>query len=357
MISASSLERIAACPMSARLPQVESESADTKRGTNVHRYLANVLSGKPYLQGVDAEFHELCSAIDTSTLPTVGQYEAEAAFAFDVTTGTARRLEAAGRRYEVGVTEIPGTADAVGLTADRVVVIDWKGAWSKATAAADNLQLRFYALCAARVYGKDAATVAIARVAEDRIRWDVAELSVMDLDLFADELSVIWQDAKGSDRIAEGEHCRYCPAFDICPAKSALIRSFATPELVEAHVEVALESLDDGARAEVWRKIRAFEAVLDRAKERMRESIAHRPIRYGDRAIVMVEEERRSVDAAKAIELAPELGAIVKRTLTLGDCEKALGKSGMSRIADAVKVSRITKVKEVDAAKLMEANA
>lgn len=354
MISASSLERLAACPKSARLPHVESESADSRRGTNVHRYLANVISGKPYLAGVDAEYHDLCAAIDTSTLPTVGQYEAEAAFAFDVVTGTARRMNVDGRRYEVGVTEIPGTADAIGLAADRVVVIDWKGAWSQATAAADNLQLRFYALAAARVYGKDAATVAIARVAEDRIRWDVAELSVMDLDLFADELSVIWSDAQESDRLAEGEHCRYCPAFDSCPAKSALIRSFLP--VAEAHAEVAIETMDDAARLEVWDRAKAAERVIESVIGRLRESIARKPIVVGERALVVAEESRRTIDVEKALALAPELAAIAKRSMTIADVEKALGKGGIDRIADAVKVGKFTKVKEVKAAKLLEAN-
>lgn len=354
MISASSLERIAACPMSARLPQVESESADSRRGVNVHLYLANVLSGKPHLQGVEADYHDLCTAIDTSSLPTVGQYEAEAAFAFNVSTGAARRMDVEDRRYEVAPKEIPGTADAVGLTADRVVIIDWKGAWSKATVAADNLQLRFYALCAARVYGRDTATVAIARVAEDRIRWDVAELSVMDLDLFVDELAMIWKDAQDSQRLAEGEHCRYCPAFDSCPAKTALVRSFLP--VAEAHAEVAIETMDDAARLEVWDRAKAAERVIESVIGRLRESIARKPIIVGDRALVIAEESRRTIDVEKAIELAPELTSIAKRSMTITDVEKALGKNGLDRIADAVKVAKFSKVKEMKSAKLLQAN-
>lgn len=355
MISASSLERIVACPKSARLPQVDSPSDDSERGTNVHRYLANVMSGTNNLAGVDPKYHDLCAAMDLSSLPAVGTFAAEVAFAFNVRTGTARLLDAKDRAYAIDADEIPGTADAVGLTADAVCVIDWKGRWSKATSAADNLQLRFYALCAARVYGKDSATVAIARVGEDGIRWDVAELSVMDLDLFAMELPKIAEDARTSERMTEGEHCRYCPAFDACPAKQTLLRM--TAETIEAQTEVAIDTMDDGARAEVWARLKALETVVERAKERMRESIVHRPIRNGDRVIAVVEEERRSIDVEKALELAPELAACVKRSLTITDAEKALGKKNIGRIADAVRKSRITKIKEMSAEKILAANS
>lgn len=352
MISASSLERIRACPMSARLPQIETPSSDSSRGTAVHAYIANVISGRKPLAGVPAEFHELCEAIDLSTLPAVGSYSAEVAFAFDVIKLKARTSQAIGRKYDAGAYEIPGTADAVGVTNTHVVVIDWKSAWSGATKAAENPQVLFYALCASQVFGRPDAIVAIARVDDDRIRWDVAEVSAMELDLFGLELRKILVASQESNRYGEGEHCRYCPAFDVCPAKQALMRAALEGTELEAHVGVAIETMDDAARAEVWRRIKGAEDVIERVKAKMIESIKRQPIRMGDRAIAAVEETRRSVDVAAVLKMRPELQIAVKQSISISDCEKLLGKRGMQGIESAIKVSRFTKIKEIDARRI-----
>lgn len=355
MISASNLERIRECPKSARLPQVQSSSDDAQRGTAVHAYLANVISGREPLEGVAYEYHDVCLAIDLDRVPDVGSYIAEMAFAFNVDTQTARGLTATDRRYDIGANEVPGTCDAVGLTDQSVVIIDWKGRWSKATKASENLQLGFYALCAAKVFNKGSAIVSIARVGEDGPRFDVATLDAFDLCDIEEKVIETFKRSKTSETLREGEHCRYCPAFDSCPAKHALARSVTSGRL-EAHVEVALDTMDDAARAEVWHKIKAGETLLERLKAKVRESIARKPIDCGDTMIVITEETRRSIDALGAMTLAPEVTSAVKMTLTITDAEKILGKNGIDRIADCIKTTLIEKVKEVKKSKLLEAN-
>ena len=355
MISASNLERIRECPKSARLPQVQTTSDDARRGSAVHAYLANVISGRPPLEGVADEWHETCAAIDLSRVPAVGSYAAEVAFAFDVVTRKVRSLATSDRRYTIEPTEIPGTADAVGLTDAAVVIVDWKGKWSKATRASENLQLGFYALCAARHYGKESAIVSIARVGEDGPRFDVATLDLFDLDAIEESVVETFRRAQTSETIREGDHCQYCPAFDSCPAKFSLARSIVSGE-IEAHVEVALDTMDDAARAEVWRKIKAGETLLERIKAKVRESIARKPIDCGDTMIVIGEESRRSIDVDGALSLAPELSSAVKRTMSITDAEKVLGKKGMAIIEPAIRVAKIQKVKEIKKSKLLEAN-
>lgn len=355
MISASSLERIEACPGSTTLPTIETPNEDASRGTAVHRFLQNHLDSRSLLDGVAEDYHDLCNAFDLSRFPRPGTLMTETAFAFDVVTRKARILDAKDRQYVIGPTEIPGTPDAIGLLPDAVLVVDWKGRWSKATQAAENLQLGFYAVCAAKFYGKDRAIVAIARISEDGPRYDQAELDPFDLLAMEDRIVETHRRA-GMAKFSEGEHCRYCPGFNVCPAKMSLAQYVARPELLEAQVGVALEVMDDAARLEVWNRIDQVEEVIKRVNAAMRESIARKPIDCGDSMIVIGQEPRRSIDAAKAIELAPELATVAKTTLSITDAEKLLGKRGIDCIKDAIRTSKIEKVKKIKKSKLEGAN-
>lgn len=386
MISASSIERIMKCELSALLPQVESDSADSLRGSIVHEFLRNVnaIGYVEALAKVPNDYRETCANIDVDELPTCGaSYAAEVAFILDTATGAARVVgENIGRKYPPhGPLEIPGTADVVGVGSDFVLVIDYKGRWSNATKAADNWQLRALAVMACRAYGKPRAIVGIYRVGETTWR-DVAELSEMDIDIAEMELAAFAQRmatvTRETSRVAEGDHCRYCPAFDSCPAKQTLLRTF-TPDVIESHTAVAIDTMDDDARLEVWTKIDALEEVLKRAKGLMRESIQNRPIRVGDRVIAMVEEERRSVNCEIAesvveqmfgMEYAAKVGER-KTTLTrVGEVAteyaKANGqkaattkKAVESAILDAggISVSKFSKVKELSASKIALQNS
>lgn len=314
MISASNLERIRECPGSESLPHVDTPSDLAERGTAMHVFLANSISGRPLLNGVPAEHHDFCDAIDTTRLPKVGSYLAEMAFAFNVFDRTVRPIEP---RHEGGYSDlkhgdIPVTIDAHGLTETAVSVGDWKGAWSKATRAADNLQIRLGALCAARFYGKDEAIVWIARVGEDGPRYDMAELTAIDLDAFESELVDIWHAAQGSKKFAEGEHCRYCPAFDFCPVKFALAQALANPDAEYARAMIAFEQgmdvATDEMRLEILTRYRSAKAVLDRIHSAIVESVKRRPIPLGNgKVYAMVEQRNREIDLGVATAVLSEM--------------------------------------------------
>lgn len=385
MISASSIERVMKCELSTLLPQVERDSADSLRGTVVHEFLRNVnaIGYVEALAKVPADYHETCANIDVDELPTCGaSYAAEVAFILDTTTGKARVVgENIGRNYPAhGPLEIPGTADVVGVGDDFALIIDYKGRWSNATKASDNWQLRALAVMACRAYGKSRAIVGIYRVGETTWR-DVAELSEMDIDIAEMELRDLMKRmatvTRETAKVAEGEHCRYCPAFDSCPAKQTLVRSFAN--VVESHAAVAIDTMDDDARLEVWNKIDALEDVLKRAKALMRESIERKPIRVGDRIIAMVEEERRSVNCEIAESVVEQMMGMDyaanvgerKTTLTRigevateyakanGQKAAALKKTVEAAILDkgGISVSKFSKVKELSASKIALQNS
>src|SRR5690606_22670936 len=112
---------------------------------------------------------------------------------------------------------IPGTADVVGISGESIVVVDYKsGRLARRTRAQDTLQLRFYALAAARSYGASRATIALVHILEDGgVWWDVAELDALDLDEVASDLRSLLtelgmeqarMDAGEVPRTVEGSH-------------------------------------------------------------------------------------------------------------------------------------------------------
>ncbi len=261
LLTASGLERAAVCPPSCALPAVRGETSEAaERGTALHQFLANVgaMGRDEALRQVPDEWRESAAVIPVDALP-LGQGLAEVPFAFDTLTKEARLLKATGRDYrDLGPFEIAGTADWVGLTPDRVVVLDYKSG-RNVTPARINPQLRFYALCAARVYNRDAATVGAVYLREGDPPWfDLAELDAFDLDAVAAEVADIHgRVVHAQELLNQGitpdvtvsEHCRYCNAYNSCPAKTGLIRYAATPQLAEQRIQSFMPDRVDEAYA------------------------------------------------------------------------------------------------------------
>lgn len=297
--SASQLERLARCPASAALPQVQTTTEYSSRGSVVHRYLelARSAGRESALDAIGAEVgeddatYELCAAIDLEALPE-GVFAAEVAFAVDAATGQARELgRGVDRDYsDMRPFEIPGTADAVAVSMDAVFVPDWKTGWSEVQPPSRNRQLRFLALAAARTYDRDHALVEVVRIREDgSVYRQRAELDSFDLQLVAAELRELHFDverarakvARGEGvEVHEGSWCRYCPAYVYCPAKTRLVRELVAPgnDPVEQIAALDLRSpLDLEVAGHAYRKVRAAEALVKRIKSALHDLAARHP--------------------------------------------------------------------------------
>lgn len=316
-ISGSALERILLCAPSALLPQVGVELEAGRRGTAIHEYLASVpvLGRDVALEQVAPEYREACASIDLERLPVLDSnaWAAEVAWAYDPEKDTARELgRGVGRRYEgLREGEIPGTADVVGISGESAVVIDWKtGRLARRGRAADSMQLRFYALAAARAYGADSATIALVHILEDGgVWWDVAELDALDLDDVASDLrSMLTELGVEQERMAAGEvprtvegpHCTYCPALPHCPSRTRLAAVLATGS------EDAEPVLTPETAPLVLERLEAIESVTKRVRESLELYARQQPIPlpsgevFGPTVL-----ERESIDPAKgAIVLA-----------------------------------------------------
>lgn len=232
MITASAMERVAACPASAVLPQADSTTVFATRGTVIHQFLATAKGhGRDQaLANVPDDCRAVCEAIDLDTLPVV--LMPEASYIYDTATGKARFLGAnIGRRYgKLSPTEVAGTADVVGVDGTRGYVADWFTGFGEMRKGA---QLRFLALCLARVFDLDEVTIEAIQIRADGSTWrDTAVLDALELDIIArevaDTVAAVAAVRKvlelgGTPNVSEGDHCRYCKAWTFCPAKTRLL--------------------------------------------------------------------------------------------------------------------------------------
>jgi hypothetical protein len=322
----SSWPRIKRCLGSAVLPAAHKESGvDAEKGRAIHGFLAEVgnMGKEAALARVPAEYREACGAIDLDGLPLGHGYRAEVSMAIDLETGNVRELgENLNRNYPaLGETEIAGTADVIASTEDSAFVIDYKTGHGYVDAPSDNIQLAVLAAMAARLQSKTRATVGIVRLRDD------GSSSTFSAELNDRELNTIFNDLLGMARgvnaareayaqgstppTVEGEWCKYCPAFNSCPAKTAIARTIANPEAITR--EFTGLTLDQAGK--VWRRIKEVEDVLDRAKEEIKAIASRTPIPLGNgRYVGIVESEKEFVDGEAAYRvLALQLGEKVAR--------------------------------------------
>lgn len=288
MISASAIERVDACPGSEAMPHAHTASEYAEIGTQVHRFVeraAEVGREVALAEVTDESAYEICEVLDLSALPDVSH---EVMLVYDTATDSAREVgRGSDRAYgELSPTEIPGTADFLGLDGDAVFVADLKSLWGDVTPPDRNPQLAFLALAAARLYGKGRAVVQILRRGSDGTVYpETATLDVLDLDAFAARLRTVLvrvaeQKARAERGIVpdvrEGAHCRYCPARLVCPAKTALIKRMATGEEWMEALELTPMTPEMASRA--LDRLKPAKAALAAVEKALKAAAAEQPI-------------------------------------------------------------------------------
>lgn len=325
-VTASKLELLERCPAAGALPAVWTESTeDQLAGTARHRFVqrAREMGRDEALAEIpaDAPWRAQCEALNLDALPA-GDHEL--AYAYDVATDGARFLGAwLDRAYQVGPTEVSGTADLVcPPTAERPrwLVIDFKGE-EEVTAAVQNLQLGFYGLAVARVHGLDEIDVAIGYLGHGgAIRWDRATLGPFDIEAVAERVRNVHATvaavrayvAAGGTALdyARGLHCRRCPALTMCPAQVTLVREVALsvrPEATDAgdvtqQMTAKLASLSDRDAGFAWVRVQLLEELIAamKASLRARAEVKGLPLPDGEQ-LIPTEVVRRSIVVDKAL--------------------------------------------------------
>lgn len=321
MISASSLERVMACPSSAVLPSVHSTSEHAERGTAIHAFIQAVVSGTPKtdaLRGVPEEWAHTCANLDFATLlGGLREVRAEVAYAVDFADLRARELgQDIGRSYErfgLGPSEIPGTLDVEG-TDGLPVVIDVKAGWEPVTTCCDNQQVGFAALARHLLTGAPEVKGRIAYVREDgRVENDPHTFTMFDFEDFmlrgravlasVERLKV---EAAAYD-VSEGPHCRYCPAVPYCPAHTRLARAMVDDLTA---IDGQLAALTPEQAGIAWMKAKQIEKLLDRVVGGLRTYADREPLPLPNGKVLRpVKIMRRYIDGKRALTLLHEMGA------------------------------------------------
>jgi len=210
-------------------------------GTEVHSAIENYLSGRPPLASEDAKplFETWLSWWSGSPLSRLA-WRAEQAFAYVVAADTARTLDSRNRRYEVAAGEIAGTVDAlwVDQQARTGIVVDWKTGqdFGRFVAeAADNWQLKLYALCAARAFNLQSVKVMVVRIHEHDVSTSEHVLDALELDAVAATVASLIARAPTAQP-NPGAHCKRCRAVSACPATAAATTAMVAPAPVDISI-------------------------------------------------------------------------------------------------------------------------
>jgi hypothetical protein len=309
--SGSTIHRAAACPGSTALPKFGSESsAVAQRGTVIHKFLEDCINRgrEEALRLCDPDFLGVCEVIDTDELPAgnAAGWRAEVAFAYNWKTGTARVVgEGLGRDYPpLEPDEIAGTADAVGIVGDKVMVYDYKTGRGHVDPAEANWQLRFLGLAAARAYGLLEASVGIIRILDDMPSFSHAHYDVFDLTAVQQQIRDVAVAAlKAADDVAAGKtphlvtgsHCTYCPTIMSCKAVTNHLVAIARNSAEFITDPVTLTPEEAGL---AWVKISIVEKGLAAAKESLKQIAMSMPLPLPNgKVIAAVETGRETIDA------------------------------------------------------------
>lgn len=309
--SASKLELAMRCAGSAVYPRTERLEEAAQKGQAIHEYLRLLasMSREEALARVPDEYRARCEDIDVSALPLGVEWQAEVALAYDVEAEATRLVGLdIGRRY--GERQAPGemfmSLDTAAVVDGVGFVGDWKTGQGRVTSAQDNWQLKAQALAYARWKGVEEVSVAVVKLPADGTPYfDVAVLDAFELALAASELRELYRRVTAAEVTpVMGEHCRYCPAFESCPAQGKLIARMArSPEQIEADV---LDMLTPENAARAYERLRAVDAVMKRVWKAVFAYVRERPIRLEDGSLFgEVEVEKEVLDAA-----------VVRRVLT-----------------------------------------
>jgi RecB family exonuclease len=249
LYSASSLDRLALCPPSARMSKdiPDNQSKDAERGTRIHSLGEMVLAGEDIdIVGVDADEVSLAKAYAEYVWDVAGE------------DGTVYIEESYRDSLSIYHPDLGGTADAVIINGDDIHVIDLKTGRTPVKAEG-NKQMLTYALGALTKHGFNFKFVTLHIYQPGNVSKQV--YTPNDINLWSAELLEIVKKAddpfEKPNPTAKG--CFYCKAKTICPA----IREKALEAAKQDFSNNTLEQLlDDAKLVSTW-----AEAIQEQAKQ------------------------------------------------------------------------------------------
>lgn len=274
--SGSEMGRLMVCTAAGVLDRVGNISPQSDTGSGMHAFFRDVQEhGRDEaLARVAPELLERAELVDVASLlpPGAETLPGEVALVYDAETEQVRFLGYdIGRNYSkdapLGPNEIPMSLDVVTLSPGHAFIGDFKTGRGKVPPARRNWQLKLGALAVCRWKGLDCATTGIIHVPESGQPYtDEAVLDGFDLDSIAADVRLMAKriraarESKNAPKAVTGEHCRYCPSFQFCPAQTALVRRLAA-DPKELTTEI-LGQLSAGEVSVAYRRFREIQSVV-----------------------------------------------------------------------------------------------
>jgi len=335
-LTASGLEAVERCPSSAVLPRVPESSEAAEDGTRLHEVLATRVAylRAPVLTLSPEETD--WSDVVLERHPWLTSHVSEVAYAYDVATGRGRLLgRNLGRAYDVGPTEIAGTADYVRVdeSAGLVEVVDLKTGRADVTHPSENLQLAVLALAASSWHSVTTVRVGILAAPVGSTPWvtwhELGPLDLLHAAARIRRLVEAVEAAKTTPKYSVGGWCGYCPARRACPTQTAMLRRLATdPQAVAEDIATGIVTPEVARIA--YQRYRAVKAAMAQVEAQLHAwAKENNGIPLGNGRVWGPRESHRAViDAEKAWpELVRRYGVDAAREMmTMKTSKTAVGR-------------------------------
>lgn len=349
----SALPRAAVCPASVVLPQRDYQTTFADDGNDRHAAMEFAV--------IERDFDKLPPKV-AALLKT---YVPESTFAeltlfYDFVNDAARTAERRTNRVERYASalpyEVPGTADvvAIDLAARVGLVVDWKG-WEEVGAAAVNMQTTGYAIALAKLFDLDLVTVAIAYLGEGKQHVDIATIDAVDFDAWRVQLAALNLRVTAARRDPQpviSRHCRWCPAWEACPAQKSLALELRDDSALTRYEGMSLD--DDATAADVYEFAQKAGVLLKRTKDALYARASHRPIPLRDGRWFGRVEKRGNLelvgdvvyDVIRAEHGQAIADKAVQRDATQASIKRALKAAGVKSVDGALKpiLERVAKL-------------
>ena len=231
--------------------------------------------------------------------------------------------------------EIVGTLDLAAVLPDIVEVLDLKtGKGARESSVADSAQLKFYALCLARIHGVPRARITYLHATEDGIDdGDTVLLDELDLGQFAAQLGALAAGLQDAVPVP-GPHCtgKWCPMVSICPATTKALAAIDKASDLTRPFSTQLTIEDATHAADVRVRLKMVQAACASIEEQLKTWVkSNGPIDIGNGMQYGVREENReTVDIGRpqayqilAKRLGPKADQIVTLSTTKQDIRSA----------------------------------
>jgi len=339
--TASSLERAERCPTSFCLAQVIATNEDAERGTAIHAFVAQVLSGIPAADALelvaDKETKATCTALDIrSMVGDLDNVRPEVAYAFDTKTRAVRELGVMiDRRYSElehppTEDELVGTVDAEGMRLSGIAVTgDLKSGFLDQTDPEHARQSHFAAVTRRRSVDAEHVEARIWRVGESgKVKTLEHTFSGFALDELEDDLVAIHagvvnaherMQAGETLQVSPGSWCRYCPSKPVCPAFAGLAREML-PNLARVGGMIAgVMKMTPPEQFEIYARVKEAAKLIDEILPRLNAIAKHAPFVSADgtREVALVAYEKESFSKELAIALLNAKGATADEIASL----------------------------------------